>query len=207
MEPKDRIREKATELFIRYGIRSVSMDDIAAQLGMSKKTIYQSYADKDELVDAVVELDIQEMQGECLQCQRSAANAVEEIFLTIEMIQEQFRNMNPMLLYDLQKFHFNSYQKFMVHKNRFLLEIIRANLEKGIAEGFYRPDLHIDVLSKFRLESLMIPFNMELFPPAKYNLADVTYIIIEHFLFGLATEKGYELILKHKQGLQKKIAV
>ena len=68
MEIKDRIQEKATELFMRFGIRSVSMDDIATQLGMSKKTIYQFFADKDELVDAVMAANIQKTQGECVKC-------------------------------------------------------------------------------------------------------------------------------------------
>ncbi len=207
MEIRDRILEKTTELFMRYGIRSVSMDDIAAQLGISKKTIYQSFADKDELVDAIIEADIHRMQDECGICQHRSENAVEEIFLTMDMIQEHLRNMNPMLLYDLQKFHFRSFQKFMAHKNSYLLEIIRQNLEKGIAEGFYREDLDIDILSKFRLESLMIPFNMDQFPPGKYNLVKVTQVILEHFLFGLATEEGYQLILKYQKGQSKKTAV
>jgi AcrR family transcriptional regulator len=199
MEIKQRIREKATELFLRYGIRSISMDDIATQLGMSKKTIYQSFSDKDELVDDVVDAEIRNMQEECLLTQGQSTNAVEEIFLTMEMVQEQFRNMNPVLIYDLQKFHIRSYQRFMDHKNRFLLEIIKANLGKGIREGLYRPDLNVDVLSKFRLESMMIPFNMDLFPPSKYNLADVTQVIMEHFLFGVATEEGFRLILKYQK--------
>lgn len=207
MEIKQRIREKATELFLRYGIRSISMDDIATQLGMSKKTIYQSFADKDELVDGVVDAEISKMQEECLLTQGHSTNAVEEIFLTMEMVQEQFRNLNPVLIYDLQKFHIRSYQRFMDHKNRFLLEIIRTNLTKGIREGLYRPDLDVDVLSKFRLESMMIPFNMDLFPPSRYNLADVTQVIMEHFLFGVATEEGFRLILKYQKEQYKKRVV
>ena len=135
MEIKDRIQEKATELFMRFGIRSVSMDDIATQLGISKKTIYQSYADKDELVDAVMEANIYQTQKDCGICSERSANAVEEIFMTMEMIQEQFRHMNPMIVYDLQKFHIRAYQKLTNHKNEFLLSIIRNNIEKGIQEG------------------------------------------------------------------------
>jgi hypothetical protein len=129
---------------------------------------------------------------------------VEEIFLTMDMVQEQFRNLNPVLIYDLEKFHIRSYQRFMDHKNRFLLEIIRSNLAKGMQEGLYRPDLNLDVLSKFRLESMMTPFNMDLFPPSKYNLADVTQVIMEHFLFGVATEEGFRLILKYQKEQFKK---
>jgi hypothetical protein len=95
----------------------------------------------------------------------------------------------------------------MDHKNRFLLEIIRTNLAKGIREGLYRPDLNVDVLSKFRLESMMIPFNMDMFPPSKYNLADVTQVIMEHFLFGVATEEGFRLILKYQKEQYKKRVV
>jgi AcrR family transcriptional regulator len=204
MDIKDRIQEKARDLFMRLGIRSVSMDDIATQLGMSKKTIYQFFADKDELVEAVMVANIKQTQQDCEKCLVSSANAIEEIFLTMEMIQEQFRNMNPMILYDLQKFHFGAFQKLAAHKNEFLLSIIRNNIEKGISEGLYRKDIDVDILSKFRLESMMMAFNLDLFPPAKYSLAEVTHVIIEHFLFGLATIEGHELILKYQKERSKK---
>jgi AcrR family transcriptional regulator len=204
MEVKDRIRVKADELFMKYGIRSVSMDDIASQLGISKKTIYQFFADKDELVDAVVHADVQEMQTDCSNCTRSAKDAVHEIFITMERIVDQFQNMNPMVLYDLEKFHETAYRKFMEHKHKFLFQIIKNNIEWGIKEELYRPELNVDVMSKYRLESMMLPFNMTLFPPAKYNLADVTREIIEHYVYGLATLKGHKLIQKYKQERQKK---
>ncbi len=207
MEPtvKVRIRDKAKELFLRYGIRSVSMDDIAAQLVMSKKTIYQYFADKNELVDAVVDDEVQTMQTECLQDSQRAGDAIEEIFITVDRIMGQFRNLNPVIIYDLEKFHVRAYQRFMEHKNKFLLQIIRRNLEWGVKEGLYRPDINIDVLAKFRLESMMIAFNMDLYPPSKYNLAEVTKEIIEHFLFGIASLKGYNLIVECQQNRTKNI--
>lgn len=196
---KVRIRDKAKELFLRYGIRSVSMDDIANQLGMSKKTIYQYFTDKNELVDAVVEDEVGDMQSDCLQCSTTARDPIEEIFLTVDKIVEQLGNMNPMVLYDLEKFHVRAYQKFMEHRNRFLLQVIRQNLEWGIREELYRSDIDVDVIAKFRLESMMIPFNIDLFPPSKYKVADVTKIIIEHYVFGVASLKGHKLILKYQQ--------
>jgi TetR/AcrR family transcriptional regulator, cholesterol catabolism regulator len=201
---KVRIRDKAKELFLRYGIRSVSMDDIAQQLGMSKKTIYQYFTDKNELVDSVVDDDVQEMQMECIGDRNLAHDAIEEIFLTVDRITEQFRNLNPMVVYDLEKFHTRSYQRFMEHKNKFLLQIIHRNLEWGVREGLYRPEINVDVLSKYRLESMMIAFNMDLYPPSKYNLADVTRDILEHFVFGIASLKGFRLILKYQKKRNKK---
>jgi AcrR family transcriptional regulator len=196
---KVRIRQKADELFMKYGIRSVSMDDIANALGMSKKTIYQYFVDKDELVDAVVEADISNMQQDCTGVMADAKDAVHEIFLSIDRLLEQFRNMNPMLIYDLEKFHFRGFQKFMDHKNKFLLQIIRKNMERGLAEGLYREDLNVEILAKFRLDSMMIAFNIDLFPPTKYSLADVSKEIIEHYVYGLVSLKGYKLIVKYKE--------
>ena len=204
MEIKDRIRIKAEELFWRYGIRSVSMDDIATQLGMSKKTIYQYFADKDELVDAVINREINEMQHDCLDCSSKARDAVHEMFLTMEQIYEKISNMNPMVLNDLEKFHFESFQKFMQHKNRFLLQVITNNLTRGMEEGLYREELNVDVIARFRLESALMAFNMTIFPPNKYNLANVSLEVMEHYLYGLASQKGHKLIQKYKQDQTKK---
>ena len=202
---KVRIREKARELFLRYGIRSVSMDDIAAQLGMSKKTIYQYFADKNELVMEVMEEEIVAMKTECLQDSQQATNAVDEIFIMVDRITEQFRNMNPVIIYDLEKFHVRAYQRFLEYRNKFLLDIIRKNLEWGVKDGLYRPEIDVELLAKFRLESMMVAFNIDLFPPSKYNLAQVTKEIIEHFVFGVASPKGYKLILKCQQKRSKNI--
>jgi len=203
MEQKERIQSKADELFMRYGIRSVSMDDIAAELAMSKKTLYQFFADKDELVDVVVDQELKRGQCDCMACLTQSKDAVDEIFLTMEHIAEQFRNMNPMVLYDLEKYHAAAFQKFLKHKNEFLMDVIRKNMERGIREELFRPEINVDVLSKFRLESMMIAFNMAVFPPRKYNLAEVTQEIIEHYLYGLATLKGHKLILKYKEQRKK----
>ncbi len=206
MDVKERILVKAEALFMQYGIRSVSMDDIANNLGMSKKTLYQYYADKDELVDAVVDGHISLIQTDCLSCRKDAKDAVHEIFITMERIMDEFSNMNPMLLYDLEKFHFRSYQRFKNHKDKFLAQIIRQNIEWGIKDELYRPDISVDVLSKFRLESMMIPFNVAVFPPGKYNLATLSEKIIEHFVYGLATVKGHKLIQKYNEQRQKKMS-
>lgn len=205
MEPKQRILIKAEELFMKFGIRSVSMDDIANHLGMSKKTLYQYFADKDELVLGVVDGHIGEMETECTSCRQDAKDAIHEIFITMERIMEQFSNMNPMLLYDLEKFHFKAYQRFREHKDKFVLKIIKDNIEWGVRDELYRSDLNVDVLSKFRIESMMVPFNVAVFPPGKYNLAATSEIIIENFTYGLATIKGHKLIQKYNDQRKKQL--
>src|SRR5664279_3582554 len=105
MEHKERILEKATELFLRYGIRSITMDEIAAQLGISKKTIYQFFTDKDAMVEAVVEVEMKRNEENYRGFQSIAENAVHENFLAMDGLQEMLKGMNPQLIHDLEKHH------------------------------------------------------------------------------------------------------
>lgn len=204
MEIKDRIKQKAHDMVMQYGIRSVSMDDIANALGMSKKTIYQYYSDKDELVDAVVDDELRKGQSDCEKSRSASKDALDEMVLTMNQVQEQFRNMNPVVLYDLEKFHPKAFQKFLKHKHEFLYHMVRENIERGIKEELYRPDLNVDVLSRYRLDSMMIAFNLNVFPPGKYHLAEVTAIIMENFVYGLTSTKGHKLFFKYRNELTKK---
>ncbi len=204
METKERIQKKAHELFLRYGIRSVSMDDIAAQLGMSKKTIYQFFSEKDELVTAVMDEEVSFTQHKCEMCQVDAKNAVDEIFLTLERVLEQFANLNPMVLYDAEKFHPKAFEKFRKMKEEFLYEVVAHNIRRGIEEELYRDTINVEMMSRYRVETMMIPFVMAATSPGKFNLADVSRETIEHFLYGLATLKGYKLISKYKEEYHKK---
>lgn len=198
MEMKERIQQKANDLFRRYGVKSITMDEIAAQLGASKKTIYQYFSDKDELVAAVVRGQIDFAQQTCETNRISSKDAVHELFQAMDFVQQLFSGMNPAMMYDLERFHPQSYRIFLDHKNKYLFDIIRSNLKRGIAEELYRPEINIDIIAKFRLEAMMIAFNQDVYPASKFNLGDLHVAIIEHFLFGVASLKGYKLILKYR---------
>ena len=194
-----RIKQKAHELFMQYGLRSVSMDDIATSLGISKKTIYQYFADKDELVDAVVDVEFRKNETICEYDRSNSKNAVHEIFMAMDMVVEMFSSMNPSLVFDMQKYYPKAFQKFHKHKNDYLYNVIRDNIIRGISEELYRPELNIDIISRFRVESIIIPFNPEFFSKMKYNLAQIEEEFIIHFLFGMASLKGYKMIVKYQQ--------
>jgi AcrR family transcriptional regulator len=193
MDVKERILLKATELYMRYGIRSVSMDDIAVQSGVSKKTIYQFYADKDELIEAVFLSQINHSEACCEKDRAASVNAI-----------EMFRSMNPSLLFDIQKYHPRAFHHFEKHKNDYIQTVIRENLQRGIAEGLYREDFNTDIITKFRLESMMLPFNPDFRTKGKYNLADLEIELTLHFLYGIVNPKGYKLILKYQLDRNKK---
>ncbi|MBP6432305.1 MAG: TetR/AcrR family transcriptional regulator [Ferruginibacter sp.] len=200
MEIKDRIIQGSLKQFMQYGFRNVSMDDIARNLGMSKKTLYQYFEDKDELVKAALEYDIEIDQKDCLICSTTSSNAIAEVYNIINVVAEQLSDMNPMVLLEMQKFHPTAFSRFQQHKDGFILKMITENLKRGIAEELYREDINVEVLAKFRLESIMLIFNPEIFPLSKnYPLKELMLIIGEHFLYGIATSKGYKQIQKHQQ--------
>ena len=202
---KERIKLTAHDLVMKYGIRSVSMDDIATALGMSKKTIYLYYADKDELVLAVVSDVIRKSELDCDRDKNLSENAIHEIFLAMEMVVEMFTAMNPSIIYDMHKYHPRAFAIFQKHKNEYIYNVMRENLNRGISEGLYRAELNIDIMSKYRVESMLLPFNPEFRHSLKYNLVEIEQELIVHFLFGLVTLKGYKLILKYQQERIKKI--
>lgn len=203
METKDRIIGQTYDLFMRYGIRSVSMDDIAYHLAISKKTIYQYYADKDSLVEGVLDIEIKRNYEDCESNKQKKENSIHEFFLSMDSMKEMFKQLNPTIVHDIQKYHPKCFKKLHQHKDDFFYNIIKDNLELGIKEGLYRPEINIDVLTKFHLNTFFITTNSEIFPVSKYNLTVVSQEILENFLYGIATAKGIEKIELYKQERQK----
>jgi AcrR family transcriptional regulator len=198
MEVKERIQEKSTELFKRYGIKSITMDEIAGQLGISKKTIYQYFADKDELVDAVIVSDLETSRCDFLDCKGKAENAIHENFLIMDHVHEHLREMNPMILYDLQKFHPTAYQKFVAHKNTFMKQEVVDNIQQGIREGLYRPDIRVDIISKFRVDSIYLTFSPDFLNGTDFSLVELQQELAVHFMYGIASLKGHQLISQYR---------
>ncbi len=197
MEMKERILTKAEELFSRYGVRSITMDEIATQLGISKKTIYLSFADKDELVLEVFNAHMTESKNHCLQDQQLAENAVHEIFLALDMTGKMLQAINTSILYDLERYYPETFKKFKTYKYDFLYKVISENLKRGIKEELFRPDLNVDVVTRMRLGTVMLSMNLEIFPQSKYTLIEVEQEIIMHYLYGIATAKGIKFIQKY----------
>ena len=195
---QDRILNKARELMFQTGVKHVTMDDLANQLGISKKTIYQYFKDKDALVSSVVEFELANHALLCNQSTQAADNAVHEIFLLMSVIQEMFNRMNPLALFEIEKYYPLAFEKIKNHKDDFIFSMISANLEKGIEEGLYRKDVDITILSKYRLETSLIPFNIHVFHPSKFDLLKVNLQIIEHFVYGVATLEGHKLMDTYK---------
>jgi TetR/AcrR family transcriptional regulator, cholesterol catabolism regulator len=204
MSIKERIQHKAGELFRRYGIRSVTMDEIAAQLGISKKTIYQFYSDKEALVQDIFKGFTDQKKQSCTYFKDVAENAIHEQYLAGDMAQEIFNNMNSSVLFDLNRFHPDVFAEFEKFKKQFLFNSIKENLVRGIKEGLFRKDIDIDIITWLRLEMISGVFNNEEVVTGKTKPNRFEDEMKDFFLHGICTEKGLTLLSKYKHQRQKK---
>lgn len=196
---KDRILTAALELFSRYGIKSVTMDDMAKHLSISKKTIYQSFRDKDEVVHTLLERKLAIDCSEFEHIANTAPNVVEEVFGHMRKLHQMFANANANMFYDLRKYHPRSWDMVSKFRHEVALGMIERALEKGIKDGFVRKDCNTKILSKLRIEEIEMGFNPAVYPADKFSILDVQIALTEHFLYGVCTLKGHKLINKLKE--------
>jgi AcrR family transcriptional regulator len=189
---KERIVKSALNLFWRFGIKSVTMDDIAKELGISKRTIYQHYADKEAILAMVINEQITSQKCEIDKLDEILENPIDQMIQATDQMRISLAQMNPALIYDLKKYYPESWALFQSYKNDVIINGIRKNLKEGIALGLYRPDIDIEVLSLLRIEEFDLAFDPTIFPPDKFHMMRVQMQFVHHFLRGILTDKGFQ---------------
>ena len=137
-----------------------TMDEIASELGISKKTIYLHFEDKDAIVHEVATLRMNCEQVVCEEIHEKAANPIEEVCSEIEIFKTHAATLNPVVVYDLKKYHPKTWEVFQQHKQTIFLEITKRNLKEGVEQGLYRKEINIDILSKLRMEEIDFAFEI-----------------------------------------------
>lgn len=189
-ETKEKILKHSGELFMQYGVRSVTMDDVAREVSMSKKTLYQYFDNKDELVGEVAKRHINEELAEFEVIEKSAENAIHEIILMSKCIRRYVFRMNPSLLHDLQRYHGKAWELFKEFKTKKIRGFIKRILTKGIEEGCFRESIDPEILSVIRVELVQLAFDNKIFPRDKFDFREVQMQLLDHFIYGILTEKG-----------------
>ena len=203
MEEQDHIREKllrgAEELFLKYGVRSVSMDDIARHLSVSKKTLYQYFVDKDEIVTQVAYAHMNMFKSRFDGIAAAARNALDELMRINTCMSKIMQGMNPTLLFDLKKYHTKAWEAWTDHRHKHIRESVVRNMKQGMEEGLFRNNLNPEILAAIRIETIQMIFDTQLFPADRYNIVDIHAQALDHFMYGLLTDKGRKLYEKYKQ--------
>lgn len=199
MKAGNRVLEASRELFFRHGVKSITMDDIAKHLGMSKKTIYEQYDDKNHIVTALTVSELNAQMKEMENVRKSSVDAIDELLKGMNCLSNMFTKINPGMLHDLQRFYPMAWAKFREYKEKKMRGFVEDNLKRGIKQELYRKNLNIKVLARLRMEQVEMGFNPDLFPPGEFSTMEVQMVILDHFMHGITTLKGHKLINRYKQ--------
>lgn len=191
-ENREKILTCAENLFRKYGTRSISMDDMAHHLCMSKKTIYESFADKNEIVHQMITAFRKKLEGLIEAIFDKPANPVEQLIKMFIGISSMIKETSPSLMYDLQKYHEHEWQILQEFKNDFLANKIKDVVTEGMDKQYFNPTLDVNFYITFFLEVVQLPGNEKHFPHTKYSYKSIT--IIDCLVNGIATEKGRRVL-------------
>lgn len=195
MEAKSRNTiAKVHDLLMQFGIKSLTMDDIARNLGISKKTIYTFVSDKADLVEKAIIYYMDEDKAVMEKIHDDSENAIEELISISKNVSQHLRKMHPSILFDLQKYYPKAYEKFEEYKSEHVMACVKRNLEEGISQGLFRENLNIPIVAKLYVGRIDLIMDPTVFPPSKFDVKDVFYENIRYHIRGIASEKGVKYL-------------
>ena len=194
MDIRERIIEAASESFKTFGIRSVTMDSLANQLGMSKRTIYEIFSDKDDLLMAVLTRMAKQQRDLVKKVLDESENSIYAIFRMLEISRDNFQSLSPTFQADLKKYHHDVLLKnaenieMPDYRNHYLV------IERGMEEGLFRKDLNTELINRGLYNLGRSMMDNDQYPYEKFTRREVIRNIFINYLRGISTLKGLELI-------------
>ena len=199
MEPQEKILKTSLELFFKYGIKRVTMDDIAKELGMSKKTIYQYYKEKDDLVEQLFVIEMNKHEKKFEDVFSQSKNPIHEMMLISDNLREMMQHINPIFFLDLQKFHPKAFIQFQTFKENCAFKDILRNIKKGKEEGYYKPEIDEEFVARYRLAQIDMLMFGNFFSFEKISFTQSHQLLLDMFVYGICTIKGHKLINEYKK--------
>ncbi len=190
MDTKERIIEEAANMFRTYGIRAVTMDMLATQMAISKRTIYEIFKDKDELLHGVMIWMVMKQSELISHCLKSSGNVIEAVFMMMDIMMDHYRKMSPAFKLDMKRYH-NDIKRKMEMDNAFPSENSRDILVQGVKEGIFRSDLDIDMTDRC-LKGMTKMNDRE--EPGDIDSEEMIRNFFVNYLRGISTRKGLDLI-------------
>lgn len=191
---RDHIIKEATKLFIQYGLKAIRMDDIATQLGVSKRTIYEIFGDKETLLYECMEYYNDKLHAEKAQIMAQASNIIEEFVLLFQNWEED-ADANYKLMVSLKRFYPNVYKKLSEGRSKEGFETLKRKMVKGVEEGYLLASVNYDLaISVFTHSIYGIISNQKAILPNNVSEKEAFKYVVTYFFRGIATEKGRKLI-------------
>ncbi len=203
MEVKESIIATAETLFLRYGFKRVTMDDIAREMAISKKTIYQYFKDKNEIVCSVTEQYLAKENEAIVALEEESENVIEYLVMLSKELRRHIAAIHPAAMDDLKKYFPQGWKIFVKYKRDYFLKSMIKTLNKGMDEGYFRRNMNPEVLAVMRMEQIPLSFDQNLFPRNRFEFAEVQVELLRHFMAGIITEKGKELLKNYSKSTDK----
>ncbi len=191
---KDIIIKKATDLFLQLGFKNITMDSLAKELAISKKTIYVHFKNKEELVVAGTDYMFAEISNGIDEISALNKNPIKELFVIKDFVMENLKNESTSPFYQLKKYYPQIYETLMSRKFAKMNNGILNNLENGIKQHFYRDDINLKLISRFYFSGIKSIQNAELFNPIQFSNLEVQQNFLEYHLRAICTPKGIDYL-------------
>ncbi|MDG1261828.1 MAG: TetR/AcrR family transcriptional regulator [Flavobacteriales bacterium] len=197
MEEKlTKIISEAQAVFMRFGIKSVNMDDIARHLGISKKTLYKYVSDKADLVQKCFFMHCEMEEKQLSRISSMDMNAIDESFETMHFIKDMIKDVHPSIMFDMEKYYPEVMKKTEDIRQKTVYANLKANLEKGIKEGLYREDLNPEIIAHIYVSSVEAIFHSQQFMKSQVSLSDLYLELFRYHIRGIASTKGREYLIE-----------
>lgn len=193
---RDKILHKSQELFLNLGFKSVTMDDIASEMGISKKTIYVHFPNKTKLVEATT-LQLFETISHGIDCIcELQKNPIEEIFDIKQFVMDHLKNEKSSPQYQLQKYYPKIFATLKSKQFEVMDSCVTENLSRGLELGLYRDNINLEFISKIYFSGMMVIKDREFFPLKNFSMHTLMTNYLEYHLRGICTPKGLETLTK-----------
>ncbi|MBX2921605.1 MAG: TetR/AcrR family transcriptional regulator [Chitinophagaceae bacterium] len=189
------ITDNAEKLFYRYGIKAVAMDDLARTCGISKKTLYQYFADKATLVNTVVERLADHHRAQLEEVKLADKNAIEQACCEFKIYVAVLHTIHAVFFYELEKLFPDSWNLLIRLNNQYSYPFVVRNLERGMSEGYYRPELDIAATAAIRMAQLKLLITRNIYVETGNLLNDPDQINL-FYLHAITNSKGKKIIDK-----------
>jgi len=196
------IVEKVRQLYQHYGIKSVTMDDVARHLGISKKTLYEYFRDKEDLVKNVVYVNQEKVEAFFSAVEKQNHNAIEELLEVYRLIHNMVRDYNPSMEYDIRKYYPDLYNRIKENRRKRMIETVYRNLTKGKKEGFYRKELNSRIIAKLHVLRIENMFENELFTVSEFTSLKVFHEIFLYHVHGILNRNGLEFFYRNFKNIK-----
>jgi AcrR family transcriptional regulator len=188
-------------MYTRYGIKSVTMDDVARELGISKKTLYQYVDNKSDLVGKVLDFLLYERGCEFLEIFEKQYNAIEELLAVGIQIIRSIKYQNPSTEYDLRKYYPAEFHRLQKVRKERMYQSILKNIRKGKDEGFFRKELNEEVIAKIQTSRFLSMSADDFFDPEEMLIPENILELFIYHIRGIANKKGIEELEKTLQNI------